>query len=137
MMVAVKVLSAVGVMCLLLSLAACSSAPGNDVAVSEVAGSFSTALAADDGTAACHLLADSTRAALEKQSGLDCADAMGSVGLPPAGAVRSIAAYGRAAQVVLESDVIFLTLAPSGWRVTAAGCTPRPPRPYDCDLKGD
>jgi hypothetical protein len=31
---------------------------------------------------------------------------------------------------------VFLAAFPGGWRVVAAGCTPRGDRPYDCTLQG-
>jgi hypothetical protein len=38
--------------------------------------------------------------------------------------------------VVLERDTVFLSRFPTGWKVTAAGCVPRPGRPYQCAVKG-
>jgi hypothetical protein len=44
--------------------------------------------------------------------------------------------YGQWAQVRLSEDTVFLGAFPGGWRVVAAGCTPRDNRPYDCTLQG-
>ena len=33
--------------------------------------------------------------------------------------------YGQWAQVRLSGDTVFLAVFPGGWRVVAAGCTPR------------
>ena len=33
-------------------------------------------------------------------------------------------------------DTVFLATFPGGWRVVAAGCTPRGDRPYDCTVAG-
>jgi hypothetical protein len=38
--------------------------------------------------------------------------------------------------VRLDKDVVFLARYDDGWRVTAAGCVPRPGRPFDCTIKG-
>jgi hypothetical protein len=34
------------------------------------------------------------------------------------------------------TDTLFLTEVAGGWRVSAAGCTARPGRPYDCEVSG-
>jgi hypothetical protein len=36
----------------------------------------------------------------------------------------------------MAGDVVFLTVSGADWLVTAAGCTPRPERPYDCQVSG-
>jgi hypothetical protein len=41
---------------------------------------------------------------------------------------------GRQAQVRLGGDTVFLARSGDGWVVTAAGCDPRPDRPYDCEV---
>ena len=33
-------------------------------------------------------------------------------------------------------DTVFLAHFPTGWKITAAGCRPRPQRPYQCEIKG-
>ncbi|MGA4845294.1 hypothetical protein ACOBQB_03065 [Streptomyces sp. G5(2025)] len=38
--------------------------------------------------------------------------------------------YERQAHVVTDRDTLFLPSFPGGWKVTAAGCTPRPEKPY-------
>ena len=125
----------------LLALSGCAAAAGpatpGDGAATTVAASFARAVADADGPAACELLAATTRTTLESESGTDCADAIAALGLPDPGAVRSSAAYGRAAQVTFDEDTEFLTLENGQWRITAAGCVERPERPYQCDLKGD
>ena len=46
---------------------------------------------------------------------------------------------GRVAKTLvrLAGDTVFLAVFPGGWRVTAAGCTPRGDRPYNCTVQGD
>jgi hypothetical protein len=126
----------------LLALSGCaagtgSQTPGDDAAAGTVAASFARALADADGSAACDLLAATTRTTLEADSGADCADAITALELPDPGSIRSSEAYGRGAQANFEQDIEFLTLENGQWRVTAAGCVERPDRPYQCDLKGD
>ncbi|KZF09153.1 hypothetical protein A2J03_03150 [Rhodococcus sp. EPR-157] len=56
--------------------------------------------------------------------------------LPAAGSVIDVRAYGRAAQVRMDTDTVFLTIADGEWKVTAAGCRPEPGGPYDCVIEG-
>ncbi|MEV7180696.1 hypothetical protein [Kitasatospora sp. NPDC093679] len=44
--------------------------------------------------------------------------------------------FGQQARAVLEGDTVFLSAFPDGWKITAAGCEPRPEMPYRCDVKG-
>jgi hypothetical protein len=120
-----------------LALAGCSGAAGNDAAAATVAGEFTSALSAGDTDAACALLAQGTLDTLEQESGSSCTEALATVDLPDGGVVISTRAYARGAEAVLESDTVFLTLEPTGWKIHAAGCTQRAPLPYHCELKGD
>ena len=54
----------------------------------------------------------------------------------PGGDVTSVEVWGDDAQVRIGGDVVFLTETDAGWRVTAAACTPREERPYDCEVEG-
>ncbi|MGW4897592.1 hypothetical protein ACWEQL_35875 [Kitasatospora sp. NPDC004240] len=45
--------------------------------------------------------------------------------------------FGQQARAVLEADTVFLSVFSGAWKITAAGCEPRPDMPYRCDLKGD
>jgi hypothetical protein len=38
--------------------------------------------------------------------------------------------------VKTRADTLFLTKVAGGWRVSAAGCTAREGRPYDCEVSG-
>lgn len=97
---------------------------------------FREALANDDGQAACQLLAPSTVEEIELTEGMPCDEALPGLGLPASGGFDSAETYGRNAQAVFDDDVLFLTESGQRWLVTAAGCTPRGERPYDCDVKG-
>ena len=49
--------------------------------------------------------------------------------------VEDVHVAGRQAQVVTATDTVFLALSGDAWVVTAAGCTPRDDRPYDCEVE--
>ena len=120
---------------LLLSLCnGCSSQ--NEPAARGVAVAFSLALAADDGAAACRLLAPGTKAELEKSSGKACPPAIVEEDLPEPGAEEGSTSFGTMAKVTFAGDTVFVTEFMRGWRVMAAGCSPVPGYPYDCQLQG-
>lgn len=113
-------------------LTACT--PVGQGAAQQVAQEFQAAIGDGDTTTACGLLSDETRSSLEGATTRSCAEALAALRLP-AGPVRSVQVWGRDAQVVLDPGVLFLAQFRAGWRVTAAGCTPRPDQPYDCPVK--
>ena len=131
-----KLVALIGGGCLLIALGGCAASSPDAQAAEKTAAAFHQALDAGDASAACRLLAASTVVELEKRGSSACDDALGSIGLPPAGDVVSGGVYGLSAQVILRGDTVFLSLTPSGWLVTAAGCTRVPDQPYDCDVKG-
>jgi hypothetical protein len=71
-----------------------------------------------------------------ESAGSPCAEAFLDEHLSYGGTVRRVRVYGRQAQVVLDTDTLFLSVFPSGWKITAAGCVPRPGQPYQCKVKG-
>jgi hypothetical protein len=97
---------------------------------------FERALEAGRHERLCAALAPSTREELEQSAERRCARAIGEQELPAAGTVRRVDVYGEQARVVLDHDTVFLGHFPTGWRITAAGCTPRPQRPYQCEIEG-
>lgn len=105
-------------------------------AAEAAARSFERALTASDGVRMCDALAPATREELEAEA--PCGRALAALRLPPAaGTAERVDVYGSQARVVFAQDSVFLASFPDGWRVTAAGCTPRRGRPYQCQLKGD
>jgi hypothetical protein len=122
-------LGAAGVAAVLTVGAGCT--PAGQAAAWNVAGQFETALTDHDGDGACRLLSDEARHRLETASTRPCPAALEALSLP-AGPVRSIQTWGGNSQVHLDGAVLFLAEFHAGWRVTAAGCTPRPDQPYDC-----
>lgn len=87
-------------------------------------------------TRACALLAPETLKSLE-DSGGDCSQTLSQLVQPNGGLATAVQVYGKDAIVHLGSDTIFLARFTDGWRVTAAGCTPQPGRPYDCTVRGN
>ena len=104
----------------------------------EVAGAaaraFTVAARADPSTG-CGLLAPATATEVEQTAG-SCAEGLADADLPEGGDLREVEVYGLDAMVRLEQDTVFLARFDDGWRITAAGCTPRGDGPYDCDIKG-
>ena len=84
---------------------------------------------------ACELLAPGTIEELESTDG-PCEQSLPESDLPAAARARHVDVFGKRAMVELDADVMFLAHFDDGWRVVAAGCTPRPERPYDCSVKG-
>ncbi|WP_244190334.1 hypothetical protein [Streptomyces caeruleatus] len=115
----------------------CGAAAGErGDAASAAATGFTAALQRADGRQACALLAPSTLDELEKSEQTSCDRAVIQEQLPAGDTVRTVDVYGDQARVVLTDDTLFLAHVPTGWKVTAAGCTPRPRQPYDCTVKG-
>lgn len=108
--------------------------------VRSTAEQFAGALASGDGDRACALLAPLTRDELESSEEQPCAQAVLDLGLPEVDHVTGVHRHGRRGSAVLdggsEHDTYFLAQFDGAWRIDAAGCTPRPELPYDCDLEG-
>ncbi|MFC8508702.1 hypothetical protein ACFU3J_16035 [Streptomyces sp. NPDC057411] len=119
-----------------LALSACESPGAREDAAGRVALAFEAALKADDHAGACALLAPVTRDQLVRDEKSACAKALAAEDLPRARGMRAVEAYGREAMVRLSGDTLFLSLFTGGWKVVAAGCTPRPDEPYECLVKG-
>ncbi|MEW2528638.1 hypothetical protein [Streptomyces sp. NPDC047071] len=121
---------------LLCTLTACGSLSEREDAAGAAAARFAASLRLSDAVRGCAALAPGTREELERSAERPCARALPEAGLPPAGPVRSVEVYGGQARVVTRRDTLFLSSFPGGWKVTAAGCAPRPGKPYRCLVKG-
>ena len=116
-----------------MALSGCSS--GNEDAVTRTSEQLHASLRGNDGAAACELLSDDAQQELA-ESGSSCATAVTETGIPDSGQVVEVTVYGTAAQVRYDEDVVFLGEFADGWKVTAAGCSPRADAPYDCQVQG-
>ena len=121
-------LLAAGALALLVS--GCSSTEQPEV--ERVATAFEDS--SGDPQARCDLLMPDTVEQLEEQLGTSCAQGIGDVPLQ-GGAVVEAQVWGRNALVRLGGDTVFLSKAPTGWRVAAADCTPQAQGPYDCKVE--
>ncbi|MEU2250546.1 hypothetical protein [Streptomyces sp. NPDC019224] len=105
-------------------------------AVRDAAAAFERDVAEHDVRGICAALAPGTRSEVESDGRAPCTSAVGENPPPVGGATRTVDVYGRQARVVLDSDTLFLSRFPQGWKVVAAGCVPRPGLPYDCTVEG-
>ncbi|KQU68895.1 hypothetical protein ASC58_09515 [Phycicoccus sp. Root101] len=105
----------------------------NDNALA-VAGQFTRSVRTDPARA-CALLAPQTLKTVEDEGGT-CATALPREVQPAIGGTSAVQVYGKDAIVHLGTSTLFLARFGLGWRVTAAGCTPQPDRPYDCTVRG-
>jgi hypothetical protein len=121
---------------LLPGVAACGGPGERGAAASAAAAAFERARAEGDGAAMCAALAPETRGEVEESEKKACAEAISAQELPSGGLVRGVDVYGRQARAVLASDTLFLSQFSDGWKIVAAGCEPRPGRPYQCSVKG-
>ena len=110
-------------------------APSGQAAARVAADLFQAALRGNAPNGACQLLSEEARGNLEPASGQPCTAALANLDLPT-GTGRSIEVWGDNGLVRLESGVLFLAKFRDGWKVTAAGCQPRPDMPYDCAVEG-
>ena len=129
-------IAAVGAVLALATLCGCASLSGREDAAAAAARRFEAALAAQDAAAVCAELAPGTRQELEDNARSGCDQAVFGSDVPAASGVQRVDVYGQQARVVLGGDTLFLSSFPTGWKITAAGCEPRPRKPYKCELKG-
>jgi hypothetical protein len=112
-------------------LAATGCAPAGDEA-EDAARRFLQAAADGDGQAACDDLAPRTA----EQIDAPCAEGILGEALTAPSARATSRVYGQSALVEFDGDAVFLAVFDDGWRVVAAGCTPRGDQPYDCAIQG-
>ncbi len=116
-------------------LAGCSAGGrGSPIGPQRTVEAFETALQRGDLSRACDLLAPPTRRDLEAD-GEPCAEALDQQDVPPVAPAGDVEVFGDEAIAHLGGDVLFLTNVAGRWLVSAAGCAPRPDRPYDCEVK--
>lgn len=103
-----------------------------------VAERFHAALERGDGAAACAELSEETASELEQREEMPCEEAVLELELPRGGTAAETGVYVTSAFVdLVEGGTTFLDEGADGWKVSAAGCTPRAANlPYDCLLEG-
>lgn len=120
----------------LLLLSSCSRLPAVTSSAEQVVAEFEKEVAGQQWEQACGLLAPGTVDEIEQNAKDDCSKALPDENLPEGGGLRSIQVWGRASQVVLARDIIFLTTVDGKWKITAAGCKNQAGKPYQCTVKG-
>lgn len=133
-MYAIRFAGALALVLLTGVLTGCS--PGLDEEVDAVVTDFYEAVGNGDGAAAGDLLAPETRSELEQSSGKPCDQAVTEEVEGQQADSVTVRRFGDGAQARVGGDVAFLGRFDAGWLVTAAGCTPRPDKPYQCSVKG-
>lgn len=115
---------------------ACSGSNPGSAEAAAAATMFHDDVRSGDVEAACGLLAPGTVEELEEGEPGSCATKLREVDLRTTSTVLESKAYGSDAQVVLDEDTVFLVQSGQNWKITAAGCTSRGERPYDCLIDG-
>lgn len=137
-MKSMKAITAPGLCALLVVLlGGCSSLNPGTSQAADTAREFHALLAAGQETQACGLLIPTAIEALEEGKPGSCAEKLAELKLSKASSIVDSRAFGRNAQVELDTDTVFLTVSGGTWKVMAAGCTPRGERPYDCEVEGN
>jgi hypothetical protein len=100
---------------------------------------FGQAVSAAEGSRACALLSPKVVTELADTAGKPCPEAVLTLltaKLKAASPVRAAQRYGHQALVTTDTDTVFLSEFPGGWKIIAAGCEPRADQPYDCTVSG-
>ncbi len=122
---------------MLAAVTACGAPQSETRAAEATATGFLEAYQAQDGARACALIAPETRVQVQEQEQKPCEQAVLAVDLPDLGTVDRTEVYSGEGVVVTSQQVLFVSrFHPEGWRVTAAGCTPRGEKPHDCEVQG-
>jgi hypothetical protein len=108
----------------------CGDGPAADDAA-QLAAQFEEAVQGKQFGAACRLLSPDVQQSLD-----DCEQELQDAALPTVSGVADTAVYGQNGVVRWPTETVFVSRFPGGWRVIAAGCTPRQDRPYDCAISG-
>ena len=102
-------------------------------AASAVTARFLTAVQDGDGELACTQLTPSTAESLEASR--PCAEAVTDLDVSPAPVTR-VQVYSISAKVDAGGASYFLERTRTGWRISAAGCTPLTrDEPFDCEAE--
>jgi hypothetical protein len=73
---------------------------------------------------------------VERSERRACGEAITGLDLSPTAPVRT-RLYLTSAWVRLSNgESAFLDQTPTGWRISAIGCRPRPQQPFECEVSG-
>jgi hypothetical protein len=116
-------------------LGGCGTA-GRENDIRAVAERFATAVDDGDGATACGLLTTDAQAQLVSDQGKPCAKAVAGLDVKKAPVGKVSVAITSASAHLEGGGTLFLDETTHGWRISAAGCKPKPGgAPYDCDLQ--
>jgi hypothetical protein len=97
---------------------------------------FLGAVEAQDGAAACALMAPAARAELQDSSGKPCDEAVLEEDIGGPSTSSSVEVYDSMAQVRSGPETVFLSEFDGDWLVVGAACTSKPgDQPYDCSIQ--
>jgi hypothetical protein len=133
-----RAMSVTALVVCLLAGAGCGT-KDDERSVGTVADRFYSALRAHAGDRACAQLSTNAVKTLESASGRSCAEAINKLKLPGVRTAHSTVYLDSARAEVAGAEpgeAAFLDRTALGWRISAAGCTPKGDGPYDCELEG-
>jgi hypothetical protein len=114
-----------------------SGCAGPDVSGPErTATTFAQAISTSNGELACTLLSAEVSSSLAGAAGIPCSAAVLKKDLPTPSAVRDAERFGHQALVTTDTDTVFLSEFPDGWKIIGVGCQARDDKPYDCAVSG-
>ncbi|MBN1528546.1 MAG: hypothetical protein JW895_05765 [Thermoleophilaceae bacterium] len=126
--------AALAVAAISLLLAACAPGPAEEDS-ERVVGRFQHALADGDLFEACDQLTDHLKDSLAREDGDTCPESLAELRLSGLGRPQRSRVFTTSAIVTVRGGGdAFLDETPSGWRISAAGCTRSGDR-YDCRLE--
>ena len=89
-----------------------------------------------DGAAACEELTEDAAGELDEPAGQACETEIVNLGLTASPVAAASVSITSAKVDLAGGGSFFLDETPEGWKVSAAGCEPRPGGRYDCRLEG-
>ena len=97
---------------------------------------FADAVARGDGQAACEELTEEAASSLDEEPGATCETEVVKLDVSPSAVADATIAVTSGEVDLVGGGTFFLDETSQGWKVSAAGCEPRPGQPYDCQLEG-
>ncbi|MFC0111257.1 hypothetical protein [Kibdelosporangium aridum] len=117
-----------------LLLTGCSGSAETTV-VQQTASRFVDALAHNDSSVACSLLAQQAVRRIDDLRPEGCEKTLPTLSIP-VDRPKDVSTWGDTAQARSDRDTLFLRKFADGWRILGAGCTPQGEGPYRCKVDG-